>query len=261
MKIRNVCPSHDGAANPQQPATQSSAVAVGKRYLRDPAPGPANVQIVRDKDGGALRTFNGGLTHETGWLASRKARRLLHWEGIAQRDFLLRAEVEFSVVSIMSEAVRFEFNGPNGKERYTADVELIGSDGTRTIVEVKRDKRDLADPAYRAKLTRVRDICEENRMQFRVVFRDDIWVNIVHRRNATLFASRAFTTIRPEHLDRLHNHCEMRGPKTSFGELADAIEPVNRRYGEAVVQALTVARRIEIDLTRPIFDVTEITMH
>lgn len=261
MKIRHVCPSHDGAADPQQPATQSSAVAVGKRYLRDPAPGPANVQIVRDKDGGALRTFSGGLTHENGWLASRKAGRPLPYEGIAQRDFLLRAEVDFSVVSMMSEAVRFEFNGPNGKERYTADAEVLGSDGTRTIVEIKRDNRDLADPSYRAKLARVREICEENGMQFRVVFRGDIWVSIVHRRNATLFASRAFTTIRPEHLDRLDNHRELRGPKTTFGELSDAIDPANRRYGEAVVQALTVARRIEIDLTRPIFDATEVTMH
>jgi hypothetical protein len=223
--------------------------------------GSANVQIVRDKDDGALRTFNGGLTHENGWFASRKVRRLLHWQGTAQRDFLLRAEVEFSVVSMMSEPVRFEFTGPNGKETYTADVELLNSDGIRTIVEVKRDKRDLADPAYRAKLARVREICEENRVRFRIVFRDDIWVSIIHRRNVTLFASRAFTTIRPEHLDRLENHRELRGPMTSFGELSDAIDPVNRRYGEAVVQALTVARKVEIELTKPIFDVTEITIH
>lgn len=261
MKTRNQKPNHNGLANPQPTTTQSSVVAAGKRYLRDPAPGPANVQIVRDKDGGALRTFYGGLTHENGWFASRKARRLLHWQGVAQRDFLLRAEVEFSVVSMMSEPVRFEFTGPNGKESYTADVELLGSDGTRTIVEVKRDKRDLADPTYSAKLARVREICEENRMRFRVVLRDEIWVSIVHRRNVTLFANRAFTTIRPEHLDRLDNHRELRGQKTSFGALANVIDPVNRRYGEAVVQALTVARRIEIDLTRPIFDVTEITIH
>jgi hypothetical protein len=261
MKTRDLQPGHNGVTNPQPTTTKSSVAAVGKKYLRDPAPGPANVQIVRDKDGAALRTFAGGLTHENSWFANRKARRLLPYEGIAQRDFLLRAEVEFSVVSMMSEAVRFEFNGPNGKERYTADVELLGSDGTRTIVEVKRNQRDLTDPAYRAKLARVREICEENKMRFRIVFRDEIWVNVVHRRNVTLFASRAFTTIRPEHLDRLGNHREMTGPKTSFGELAGAIDPVNRRYGEAVVQALTVARRIEIDLTRPIFDATEVTIH
>ena len=261
MKTNDTNLSLIDVTNPQPTATQSSVVAGGKRYIRDSEPGPANVQIVRDKNGGPLRTFNGGLSHENGWFASRKARRLLHWEGVAQRDFLLRAEVEFNVVSMMSEPVRFEFNGPNGKEQYTADVELLGSDGTRTIVEIKRDRRDLADPAYRAKLDRVRQICDENRMQFRIVFRDDIWVSIVHRRNVTLFASRAFTTIRPEHLDRFDNHREMRGPKTSFAALADVIDPVNRRYGEAIVQALTVARRVKIDLTRPIFDATEITIH
>ena len=261
MKTKDEHPGRIGVADPQTPTTQSSAIAVGKRYFRDPARGPANAEIIRAKDGGSLRTFNGGLMHENGWFASRKANRLLHCQGVAQRDFLLRAEVEFSVVSMMSEAVRFEFSGLNGMEHYTADVELVGSDGTRTIVELKRDQRDLADPAYLTKLARVRDICEEHGMRFKVVFRDDIWVSIVHRRNVILFASRAFTTVRPEHLDRLDNYREKMGPITSFGRLADVIEPADRRNSEAIVQALTVARKIEIDLTKPIFDSTEITMH
>lgn len=261
MKTTDTHPDLVGVTNPQAVTTPSRVVAAGKRYIRDSEPGPANVQIVRDQNGGPLRTFSGGLSHENGWFASHKAQQLLPWQGVAQRDVLLRAEVDFNVVSIMSEPVRFQFNGPNGKEEYTADVELLESDGTRTIVEIKRDKRDLADLPYRAKLDRVRQICDENGMQFRIVFRDDIWVSIVHRRNVTLFASRAFTTIHPEHLERLDNHREMRGPKTSFAALADVIDPVNRRYGEAIVQALTVARRVEIDLTRPIFDATEVTIH
>ena len=52
------------------------------------------MRIIRADGGGALRTFNGGLAHENGWFASRKARRLLHWEGIAQLEFITRAEVE-----------------------------------------------------------------------------------------------------------------------------------------------------------------------
>lgn len=261
MKSKIEHPRRNGEANPQSPTILPPAVSRSERYVRDPAPARANVEIIRSTDGGALRTFNGGLMHENGWFASRKACRLLHWQGAAQRDFLIRAEVEFSVVRMASEAVRFEFMGPGGKEVYTADVELVDPDGTITIVEIKRDKRDLSDPVYRAKLARVKQICDERGMRFRIVFRDEIWVSILHRRNVTLFASRAFTAVRPEHHHRLDNHRAKVSKLTSFGELADAIEPNDRRYGEAIVQALTVARKIEIDLTRPLFDATEVTMH
>lgn len=261
MRIKQKCPGRDDAVQPTLAPTPAEMYPPPARYVREPKPDKADVRIVRAADGGALRTFNGGLAHENGWLASKKAGRLLHYEGIAQRDFLVRAEVEPGVANMASEAVRFEFVGPNGKEIYTADVELMAPDGTITIVEIKRDRRDLSDPAYRDKLARVKQICDEQGMRFRVIFKDQIWLSIVHRRNVTLFASRAFTTIRHEHLHRFEKHRSKSDGFTTFGDLADTIEPSNRRYAEAVVQALTVARKVEIDLTRPLFDATQVTMH
>lgn len=261
MRIKQKCPGRDDAVQPTLAPTPAEMYPPPARYVREPKPDKADVRIVRAADGGALRTFNGGLAHENGWLASKKAGRLLHYEGIAQRDFLVRAEVEPGVANMASEAVRFEFVGPNGKEIYTADVELMAPDGTITIVEIKRDRRDLSDPAYRDKLARVKQICDEQGMRFRVIFKDQIWLSIVHRRNVTLFANRAFTSIRPEHRHRFGKHRSKTGSLTTFGALADAIEPGNRRYGEAIVQALTVGRKVEIDLTRPLFDATQVTMH
>ena len=261
MKIKQSYSAPERAAQPTLAPTPSEIYPIAGRYVREPKSEQSNVQIIRAKDGGALRTFHGGLAHENGWLNSAKARRLLHFEGVAQRDFLLRAEVEPGVANMASEAVRFEFAGRNGKEIYTADVELTAPDGTITIVEIKRDRRDLSDPAYRDKLARVKQVCDEHGMRFRVIFKDQIWLSIVHRRNVTLFASRAFTTIRPEHRHRFEKHRSKTDGFTTFGGLADAIEPGNRRYAEAVVQALTVARKVEIDLTRPLFDATQVTMH
>ena len=261
MKIKSKCPDRNEAVQPDSALTPSEMYPIAGRYVREPKSAKSNVQIIRAKDGGALRTFHGGLAHENGWFNSAKARRLLHFEGVAQRDFLLRAEVESGVASMASEAVRFEFVGSNGTETYTADVELTAPDGTITIVEIKRDLRDLSDPAYRDKLARVKQICDEQGMRFRVIFKDQIWLSIVHRRNVTLFASRAFTTIRPEHHRRFEIHRSNTDAVTTFGDLANAIEPDNRRYGEAIVQALTVARKVEIDLTRPLFDATEVTLH
>ena len=261
MRIKQKCPGRDDAVQPTLAPTPAEMYPPPARYVREPKPDKADVRIVRAADGGALRTFNGGLAHENGWLASKKAGRLLHFEGIAQRDFLVRAEVEPGVLTMASEAVRFEFSGPGGKEIYTADVELIAPDHTTTIIEIKRDRRDLSDPAYRDKLARVKQICDEYGMRFRVIFKDQIWLSIVHRRNATLFASRAFTSIRPEHRQRLEKHRSKTDGLTTFGDLADAIEPNNRRYGEAIVQGLTVARKVKIDLTRPLFDATQVTLH
>lgn len=261
MKIKQSCPARETAARSKLAPTPSEMYPIAERFVREPKSEQSNVQIIRAKDGGALRTFHGGLAHENGWFNSAKARRLLHFEGAAQRDFLIRAEVEPGVLSMASEAVRFEFSGPNGTEIYTADVELIAPDGTITIIEIKRDRRDLSDPAYRDKLARVKQICGENGMRFEVIFKDQIWLSIVHRRNVTLFASRAFTSIRPEHRHRLEKHRSDSGGVSTFGELAGVIEPDNQRYGEAIVQALTVARQVKIDLTKPLFDATEITIH
>jgi hypothetical protein len=47
----------------------------------------------------------------------------------------------------------------------------------------------------------------------------------------------------------------------TFGSTANAIAPECLRTGEAVLQALTVARRIELDLTRPLMDSTPVTIH
>ena len=231
------------------------------KFTRDKHSDAHHVRMIRADDGGALRTFNGGLAHENGWYTSRKARRVLHWQGAAQYDFLTRAEVEFPVVRVASESVRFEFMRHSKKQIYTIDVELLAPDGTVTLVEIKRDEQDLADPEYRAKLVAVREVCEEHGIRFKIVFRHQIWDSLVHRRNVTLFCSRRFVTILPEHVERLEAHARQVGMDATFGNTANAIAPECLRTGEAVLQALTVARRIELDLTGPLMDSTPVTIH
>lgn len=230
-------------------------------FARDKHSDAHNVQMIRAEDGGALRTFNGGLAHENGWYTSSKARRILHWQGAAQYDFLTRAEVEFPVVRMASESVRFEFTRCGKKQIYTVDVELLASDGTVTLIEIKRDERDLTDPEYLTKLAAVREVCGEHGFRFSIVFRHQIWDSLVHRRNVTLFCSRRFVTVLPEHVERLEAHAKQVGMDATFGSTANAIAPECLRTGEAVLQALTVARRIELDLTRPLMDSTPVTIH
>ena len=231
------------------------------KFNRDKHSDAHHVRMIRADDGGALRTFNGGLAHENGWYTSRKAGRVLHWQGAAQYDFLTRAEVDFAVVRVASESVRFEFARRGKNQVYTIDVELVAPDGTVTLIEIKRDQRDLADPEYRAKLTAVHEICDEHGIRFKVILRHQIWDSLVHRRNVMLFGSRRFVTILPEHLERLRAHERQVGTDATFGSAVKAIAPNCPRTGEAVLQALTVARRIEIDLTRSLLDTTPVTIH
>jgi hypothetical protein len=205
------------------------------QFTRDKHSDAHHVRMIRADDGGALRTFNGGLAHENGWYTSRKAGRVLHWQGAAQYDFLTRAEVEFAVVRVASESVRFEFTRRGKKQVYTIDVELVAPDGTVTLIEIKRDQRDLADPEYRAKLTAVHEIRDEHGIRFKVILRHQIWDSLVHRRNVMLFCSRRFVTILPEHLERLRAHERQVGTDATFGSAVKAIAPNCPRTGEAIV--------------------------
>lgn len=231
------------------------------RFVRDRDTQVADFEIIRAPDNGPLRTFNGGQKHENGWFASRKGRRLLHWEGTSQLAFITRAEVDFNVVRVATESVRFRFIGEEGWQEYTADVELIGPDGKITIVEIKRDERDLADPQYKQKLVAVGQLCNRQGWDFKIVFGRDVFCSLIHRRNVTLFASRAFVTIERRHERRFEDLLEQNIRALTYGELAAVLEPGHPRWGEALVQALTVARRVEIDLTQPLFDATPLTLH
>lgn len=250
----------DTKACPALPPARQD-ITPAPRYTRDKQADTHNAVMVRANDGGSLRTFNGGLAHVNGWFTSRKARRVVHYEGEAQFHFLERCEVEFNVVRMASEAVRFEFIRNGKQQTYTADVELVLRDGSIAIVEIKRNRDDLRDPEYRATLGFVSEICQERGIHFKVLFQNDIWHSLTHRRNVALFCSRRFATVRPEHLERLDRHAAEVGADATFGSLAAALEPNCARSGEAVLQALTVARRVEIDLTRHVLDATPVTIH
>lgn len=252
----SAAPIHEGdGCDPTPPLAPST------KYRRETSPDYSDVQIIRSTDGGALRTFSGAQFHENGWFASRKGRRLLHWEGASQLAFIVRAETEFNVVRVATESVRFRFLGDKGWQEYTADAELISPSGQVTVVEIKRDERDLRDPDYRAKLLAVAHICLVQDWQFKIVFGRDIFRNLIHRRNVMLFASRAFARVDHEHLRRFDAHVARFGTTSTFGNLAQALEPSSIRAGEAIVQALTVARRVEVDLCQPLLDETSLTLH
>lgn len=214
-------------------------------------------QVIFAEGGGSLRTYSGGLNHVCGWWPSWKRRRLQHWEGIPAYYHLLAAECDFDVDWMQSEGIGFRFYLDRKWRGYTADADMWIA-GRRHVVEIKRTERDLQDSDYRLKLAAVAEICRRCGWIFRIVLADEIFANRHHRENCERFAMRRMATVAPRHIDRLENFAVRNGPESTYWDVAAALAPTCIEAGEAILQALTIRRRVRIDLTRRVHAQTPI---
>lgn len=217
--------------------------------------------LVRAPHGGSLRTFSGGLSHENGWLRPYKAKGLVHWQGVAQRALVIRTETDFRYDKISTESIYLEVSDGHELFEYTADVCLTAPSADELVVEVKRDENDLKDERKRKKYALVAEVLRRSGYRFEILFKDEIFINRHHRARCELFASRAFVHIDRDHLKRLEAHAFKNDCMSTYGALAEALEPRSRVLGMGVLQALTVQRRVQIDLTRRLSLDTPIIIH
>ncbi len=218
-------------------------------------------EMIKTPDGTSIRTFSGNLGHENGWWPAWKRGTLQHWEGTAQRYGLLSAECDHTVNWAQTEACWLRFPIGNEWFYWCCDLWVDRTNGPDELWEIKRDERQLADPRYRLKLAGVEEICRRIGKRFRLVMADEIVLNRWHRDNLELFASRRFVTMPPAHLRRFEGFAVTRGTETTYRELAEAIDPRCTARGKAIVQGLTVQRRVEIDLRRRLTDHTPVRIH
>lgn len=259
LLVRSPRPDH--YFDPAEPALRSRLRRLVKEADVDGDTLVPMATLYRAHGGGPLRTMTGGLPFENGRTPSRKSPFALDWEGEAQRALVIRSESDHDVVRIGAESIGLSFPSEGEIVEYTGDVETEAPDGTITVTEVKRDEDDLADPAYCRKLAMVAEILRRCDIRFRVMFRDEIFVDRIHRANAELFAARSFATVRTHHFDRLARHVSAEGRNGTYGALAEALEPGHSNAGRAIVQALTVRRRVQIDLTRRLTSATPLIIH
>lgn len=212
-------------------------------------------KVVFAQGGGSLRTFSGGLTHECGWWPGSKNPRLQHWEGINAYNLLLESECNHDVEWAQTEGIGFRIFLDRKWRGYVADFDMRIA-GRRHVIEVKRTERDLADPAYRIKLAAVAEICRRCGWIFRIVLADEIYAGRHHRENCERFVMRRFLRVTKQQIDRLEGFAMRNGAETTYGDLAAAIAPRSYETGEAVIQALTLRRRLRIDLTKRVYALT-----
>lgn len=218
-------------------------------------------EMIMEADGGSLRTFTGDRAHENGIWPSWKRRRVQHWEGTAQRYALLAAECDFTVAWAQTEPCLLRFPILDEWFDWYADMWVSRVDGPDELWEIKRDERQLEDPGYRLKLAGADEICRRIGMRFRLVMADEIIENRFHRNNLETFAARRFVSISPEHTRRFESFAIQNGPDTTYGQLANVIDPGCPARGAAVIQGLTVRRRVEIDLRQLLTNRTPLRIH
>ena len=218
-------------------------------------------EMIMEAEGGSLRTFTGDRNHENGIWPGWKRQRLQHWEGTAQRFALLAAECDFTVDWAQSEPCLLRF--PIGDEWFDwyADLWVSRTDGPDELWEIKRDERQLEKPGYRLKLAGADEICRRIGMRFRLVMVDEIVENRHHRDNLETFAARRFVSMSPAHVRRFEAFAVGNGPETTYGELANVIDPACPARGAAVIQGLVVRRRVEIDLRALLTNRTPLRIH
>lgn len=90
---------------------------------------------------------------------------------------------------------------------------------------------------------------------------DEIVENRHTRDNLETFAGRRFVSMSPEHVRRFEALAIRHGPETTHGELANVIDPTCPARGAAVIQGLTVRRRVEIDLRALLTSRTPVRIH
>lgn len=209
-------------------------------------------QLITAEDGGSLRTYSGGLMHECGWHPSWKAHRLQHWEGISARNFLIESECNRDVDRLQTEGVRFRFFLAPNWHSYTADADMRVN-GVRHIIEVKPRASAIGGAEYRMVLAAVAEICRRCGWVFRLVLGTEVFANRLHQDNCELFVSRRFVRVTPNTIEKLESFAMRRGALTTYGELAEALAPRCTELGEALIQALTIRQRIDIDLTSRVY--------
>lgn len=241
------------------PTPWVSALLTPEDYASVPAAMIETAKLISPRDGGCLRKFRGGLTHENGWYASAKTRRFLYWEGMTQFDAIRRAECDDAVIFMMPEPRRFRFFLDDQWVSYTADLELHLSDGRKFILELKREADDLRDQAYRRTLAAVSNCCAAIGYHFRIVLADQIFASREHRYNVDLFASRRFVNVDRSALSRLRSVAADKSIKPTWGNLVRALDPANHLRGAALAQAFVCQRKVKLDLRELILDYSPIS--
>jgi len=135
-------------------------------------------QLLNRSPGGLVHQRSREVIHATGGIMrgkfpSRKTGRLVHYEGLLERDAIYLFETSPLIESYAEQPERIHFPDGNKLRRYTPDFVLDLHDGRRVLVEIK-PARCLQQPDVRHKLDCVATELERTGQAFLVLSEADL---------------------------------------------------------------------------------------
>lgn len=201
-------------------------------------------------DGPMREVITGRNIRPTGSYASRKAGRPLAFESMNERAVFVHSEVDIRVANYLSQPCRFEFVLDGVKRSYVPDCARILANGTLEIVEVKGDRRDLADPDYVRKLDHVAQACRVVGWSFRIVFGAPLRARTVRNATVQLIQHHRLAQYGAKDVFVVHDRLAAAASPLPLGELARALG--NEVVGRAKICGMMVGRCLAIDLNAPL---------
>jgi hypothetical protein len=217
--------------------------------------GSIKINLSRD---GTRKVFTGQRFWSTSLFPSRKTGSSIASEGPNELLFTQESEVDVGIADFASQAVSFKV-WANGKWlTYHCDYCRLRTDRKVEIVEVKPDLSHFEEPKYKAKMEAVTELCCLLGWEFKSVFGSDLQqktfhnyhVSWIHRYRFYKFSQLAIQAISKTPDADL-------GPLT-VGHITDAC--ANTAEARAMISALICRGEIHIDLTKPIYRETEVTI-
>lgn len=182
----------------------------------------------------------------------------LAYESRLERDWYISLDFSPEVVSLHGQPFTLNYEGPQGRTRYTPDVktEWLWPDGRTSVIvyEVKEREELQANWAnLKPRFAAARRHCRENGWHFKVV--NERHIRTAYQANAaflTTFLLRDRAAMRPW-IEQLLYTFRALGPITVQALLAAAyMSPENRLMAIPALWRLVGERRIGTDLNKPL---------
>lgn len=222
------------------------------RYDRLDGPRVHKVVIVRSTDRDQIRgQITGKKTIRTKAYPSKKTRRGRYGEAAAELARIPQEEVEVDIVDAIAQPCRGEVLLDNGWHCHIPDFANLRSDGSRVLIDAKRDWSDFRTEKGRRQVFLGQVIADAMGYGYEKYVLAHAG-SAVRRENVDEVQASRFVHV-PDQLVARAAATVASGP-IALGNLAAILHPVN---GRSMAYALMVRRIVEIDLDRRLDDRSE----
>jgi hypothetical protein len=217
--------------------------------------GSIEVNLTRD---GTRTVFTGRRLWQTSLFPSRKTGTSIACEGPNELLFAQESEIDPGIAEYATQAVMFNVRVEGKWVRYHCDFCRLRADGAIEIVEVKPNSSHFEQPDYKAKIEAVVELCRLLGWRFRPVFGIGLQQQTFHNFHTSWIHRYRFYKFNQLTIRRISEIVGADLGTMNVGQIVDAC--ANLVEARATISALICQGEIYLDLTKPIYRDTAVTI-